>query len=137
MQAIITKYLPATNFKGARIKASCDRGSAIVPYPHELSGDACHVFAADYLVGKFMAEDAKRYGTEQNPWARARACGQLSSGEYVHVFATPEKHIVVEFLNHDDLTYFRKYYDAAKAQAGTVSGVKCGLMCSALKRAKI
>lgn len=57
MQAIITKYLSPTNFKGARIKASCERGSATVPFPHELSGDACHIFAANYLVGKFAAED--------------------------------------------------------------------------------
>ena len=42
MQAIQTKYLPATNTRGSRIKATCDRGSITIPYPRELSGDEVH-----------------------------------------------------------------------------------------------
>jgi len=34
MQAIETKYLCPTNFKGARIKASSQAGSITVPYEH-------------------------------------------------------------------------------------------------------
>lgn len=34
MQAIETKYLCPTNFKGARIKASAQAGSVTVPYEH-------------------------------------------------------------------------------------------------------
>ncbi len=40
MQAIKTKYIPATAVHGSRIKAECERGSIFIPYPHELSGEA-------------------------------------------------------------------------------------------------
>jgi hypothetical protein len=86
MQAIITKYLPATNFKGSRIKASCDRGSITVSYDSAQSEQGVHVYAADQLIARFVAEDAKRYGTERNPWSKPRCVGQIPSGEYVHVF---------------------------------------------------
>lgn len=90
MQAILTKYLGATNFRGSRIKASCARGSMMVSYPYELSGDAVHVYAADLLVKKFVAEDAKQYQTpaEKNPWNRPRLVGQLPSGDHAHVFTS-------------------------------------------------
>lgn len=53
MQAISTKYLPATNTRGSRVKASSASGlSVTVPYPHELSGMACHWEAAKALVAK-------------------------------------------------------------------------------------
>lgn len=86
MQAIQSKYIPATNTKGSRIKATCERGSITVSYPDDLSGDACHVFAVDKLIEKFVAEDAKRYGSEINPWTKPRACGQLPDNSYAHVF---------------------------------------------------
>lgn len=86
MQAIQTKYLPATNFRGSRIKATCDRGSITISYPDELSGDACHIAAADALIAKFVKEDAERYGTERNPWSRPRVCGGLPDNSCVHVF---------------------------------------------------
>lgn len=54
MQAIVTKRLPTTNFRGSRIKASCASGSVTIPYPHELSGQAVHRAAADALVAKFF-----------------------------------------------------------------------------------
>ena len=52
MQAIHTKYLPATNTRGSRIKATSAAGSVTIPYPHELSGQAVHRAAADALVAK-------------------------------------------------------------------------------------
>ncbi len=90
MQAIQTRYMPATNFRGSRIKASCARGSITVSYPHELSGDAVHVFAANQLVFKFIKEDAEKYGTNQqtNPWSAHRSVGTLRDGTVVHVFAS-------------------------------------------------
>ena len=89
MQAIITKYLSATNCKGARIKATCERGSVTISYPYELSGDACHIEAANALVARFIADDDKagRYSKKsRNPWASTRVCGCLPSGEYAHVY---------------------------------------------------
>lgn len=93
MQAIITKYLPATNTKPSRISAKCARGSIIVSYPHELSGDACHVYAVDQLVARFAAEDLTQYGTPlaANPWSKARVFGTLPSGDVVHVFVEAKK----------------------------------------------
>jgi len=89
MQAITTKYLPATNFKGSRIKAECERGSITIRYPHEFSGDEVHIHAADMLVQKFIKEDKAKYGTEKNPWSLPRVCGETKSGIRVHVFVTP------------------------------------------------
>lgn len=88
MQAIITKYLPATNVCGNRIKASCARGSITVSCPHELSEQDCHRYAVEQLVGRFAAQDAKEYGTplHENPWRRPMVCGQYPDGRYVFVF---------------------------------------------------
>lgn len=88
MQAIITKYLPAANTRGSRIKASCERGSKTIPYPHELSGDDCHIAAAKALVACFVADDVDLYGTppEKNPWSRPFVSGGLPDGTVAHVF---------------------------------------------------
>lgn len=86
MQAILTKYLCPTNFKGSRIKAVCERGSITVSRDDALSGDACHVAAVDALVAKFIDEDKARYGSNKNPWSAPRVVGQLPNGDYAHVF---------------------------------------------------
>ena len=52
MQAITTKYVSATNTRGSRIKASCQAGSISIPYPSELTGQACHRAAAEVLAQK-------------------------------------------------------------------------------------
>ncbi len=90
MQALETKSLSATNFRPARIKAFCVRGSTMFHYSPKLPshGEEAHIAAADALVAKFVAEDVKRYGSDEktNPWKAARKCGQLKSGNYAHVF---------------------------------------------------
>ena len=49
-QAIQTAFLPATENKGERIKASCERGQITVGYPQELSqSEATPTLAADYV----------------------------------------------------------------------------------------
>ena len=88
MQAIETKYIPATNSTGARIQAKCWRGKTRIPYPHELSGDEVHREAVRALIGKFIAEDEKQ-GTppDENPWNREFITGTLADGvTLVHVF---------------------------------------------------
>ena len=52
MKSITTKYLPATNTRGARIKASSDGLSATVSYPFELSDQHAHFEAVKELVRK-------------------------------------------------------------------------------------
>ena len=59
MIAIHTKYIPATNFKGSRIKAytgnfGTTKGFQItIPYPHEYSYEVCHFQAVKALVEKY------------------------------------------------------------------------------------
>ena len=61
MQAIHTKYIGPTNTRGSRIKATCDAGSVTIPYPYELSGQACHRAAAEALAAK-LGWDDQDYG---------------------------------------------------------------------------
>lgn len=51
MQAILVKYLPPTNNKAGRLRASCAAESIIIGYPHEQGTDA-HKFAAEALCTK-------------------------------------------------------------------------------------
>lgn len=51
-QAIETKYLKATNVRGAHIKATAWAGSVTVPYAHELSTQDAHKAAALTLIDK-------------------------------------------------------------------------------------
>lgn len=52
MKAIVTKYLPPTNVKGSRIKASAEGvPSVIISYPHEASN--AHREAALILCRKY------------------------------------------------------------------------------------
>lgn len=53
MQTITTKYLPATNTKGSRIKATTARGkSIIIPYDYEVSTDIAHQKAVIAICDK-------------------------------------------------------------------------------------
>lgn len=86
MQAIHTKYITQTGKLGSRIKATCERGSITIGYPHELHGDEVHREAARQLVARFIAEDSTRYPASNNPWARPFVTGGLPDGTYAHVF---------------------------------------------------
>lgn len=77
MQAIHTKYLPATNSRGSRIKATCAAGSVTIGYPHELSGQAVHRAAAQALADK-MGWTSPGYGPLLG--------GCLPDGGYCFVF---------------------------------------------------
>lgn len=53
LQSIQTRYLPVTNSRGSRIKATTASGLSIsIPYPHELSGADCHWEAVKALLLK-------------------------------------------------------------------------------------
>lgn len=89
MQAIITKYIPATNTKSSRVKAECERGSIVVSYDSAESEEAAHRWAVNKLVERFAAEDAKRYQSDpiSNPWLRKTVCGSLPQGnKYSYAF---------------------------------------------------
>ena len=89
MQAIITKFLPATNTRPAQIKASCGRRPSFlrsIDYGGNIE-DEC-IRTVDAMVEDFAAEDLVKYGTPiaGNPWLKPRVCGQIPNGSYVHVF---------------------------------------------------
>lgn len=88
MQAIQTKYIGATNFRGSRIKATCERGSITIPFDSQLNEEEAHKNAVAALVRGFAREDVAKYKTplDKNPWLRPMACGGLADGSYVHVF---------------------------------------------------
>lgn len=52
MQAIVTKYLGATNTKGSRIKATASAGSVTVGYDHALNSSENHDAACKALADK-------------------------------------------------------------------------------------
>lgn len=57
MQAITTKYIPATNFRGSRIKAQCSAGSVTVGY-HDNDGNTdAFDHAAITLIKKLGWQD--------------------------------------------------------------------------------
>jgi hypothetical protein len=77
MQAIQTKYLPATNTRGNRIKATCATWSITIDWPYGLDNDECFERAAKALMQKL-------------DWHRLyqiAAGGQLPNGDYVFVLA--------------------------------------------------
>jgi len=99
MQAIIAKYLPATNFRPSRVKASCERGSIIVSYDDGSSNggigsDYAFKRAVDMLCARFAKEDEQKYGskpTDRRSWTRPKAHGQILSGEWVFCFVEDKK----------------------------------------------
>lgn len=54
---ITTKYMPATNTKGSRIRATMTYGKSVeIPYPHELSGRECHNKAVHACLKRNMLD---------------------------------------------------------------------------------
>ena len=89
MQAIQTKYMPRTDERGSLIKANCERGSIIISYPFDLSGDEVHREAVRQLVARFIKEDEEDgicKDPSQNVWARQFVTGSLPDGTYAHIF---------------------------------------------------
>ena len=74
MQAIVTKFLGATNTRPARIKATAAAGSITIPYEYGLTEDNCHRAAALQLISKLG-------------WQGDIVTGGLPDGSYCHVFS--------------------------------------------------
>lgn len=73
MQAITTKYHPATNTRGARISASTESGIRVsIPYPHDATSDDKHWRAVEALCRKLG-------------WSGTLCEGAIKGG-YVYVF---------------------------------------------------
>ena len=86
MQAIYSKYLPATNVRGSRIKAFCERGSVTIGYPYDYDERGAHRHAVDTLLAKFHAEDIAKYGAKAG-WDKPYVTGGLPRKlGFAHVF---------------------------------------------------
>ena len=73
MQAIVTKYLPCTNYRQSRIKATAFAGSVVVNYDDALSAEENRNLAAQKLADKFQ-------------WKGTLHSAILPNGDTVHVF---------------------------------------------------
>jgi hypothetical protein len=86
MQAIKTKYLPATDYRGSRVKATCERGSITISFSQDAKdAQEAHARAAAALVDKFIREDEKKYGKGTNAWSGRYICGSFDDSGYVFV----------------------------------------------------
>lgn len=71
MIGIITKYLPATNHRGSRIKATIFGNRSItIPYPYHLSDEMVHFEAVKAVLKKYgiteVSLENMRYGGIDN-----------------------------------------------------------------------
>ena len=78
MQAIQTKYLGPTNYRGSRFKAKCAAGSLTVSYDYSLNSADNHKAAAEALRVKLG-------------WKGSLESGCLSDGTYCHVFTSSKE----------------------------------------------
>ena len=82
MKAIVTKYLPATNLHGARIKASAEGvASLVIPYPCDK--ETPFAVAAVALCQRMN-------------WRGHLIGGVLPDGREVFVFARSDRRVVTE-----------------------------------------
>ena len=78
MQAIHVKYLPGTEFRPSRYKASAQAGSVTLEFDHALGFEAAAAKAAVALCTKLGWT---------KPFHGDLICGGLPDGSYVFVFA--------------------------------------------------
>lgn len=77
MQAITTKYLPATNTKGSRIKATCSSGLSItIETPNNKSEVQSHLYAAVKLAEKLQWTGTLIQGAIEGGYAHVFSCGE-------------------------------------------------------------
>jgi hypothetical protein len=76
MQAITTRYLPPTNFRGSRVKAQCEAGSLTISWSYDLDPDANHDAACAELVKRLGWSGPWLGGTlpQSNPAHRCYVC---------------------------------------------------------------
>ena len=78
MQAIITKYLGPTNFRGSRVKATCQAGSVTLPWDDALDMEENHDRAANARSAKL--------GWNKPPYGKMVSGGLPDSSGDCYVF---------------------------------------------------
>lgn len=88
MQAIQTKFIGPTNYRGSRYKATCEAGTLTLECDHALDAEANHVRVARALIAKLgWFHDATR-GDRYAEWYH----GGTETG-YVFVCALNYAHV--------------------------------------------
>lgn len=89
MQAITIKYLPATNTKGSRYKATAAAGSITLGYDHGLDSEG-NVRAVVTALVKKLGWDTQAPGVRPYMWDRADTwhIGATADGHWVAVRAS-------------------------------------------------
>ena len=80
MQAIVTKYLGPTNYRGARVKAMAQAGSVTIPWDDALDVDTNHEAAAVALCAKL------KWTTENGHKGRWNGGGSPDGNGNVYVY---------------------------------------------------
>lgn len=75
-QAIITKYLPATNTRGPRIQVKSWLATTVIAYPKHEEGMRAHLFAITEHIGH-IEEIANRDGGKIQYTVIMPACAEL------------------------------------------------------------
>ena len=82
MQAITTKFLGCTDFRGSRVKATCEAGSITLEWDHALNVEENHRAAAAALATKL--------GWTRE-WYGDLISGGMAGAGYCHVFSQEKK----------------------------------------------
>ena len=86
MRAIVTKFLPATNTKGSRIKATAECiGSVTVGYDHSLSSEANHRMAMRTLIATYHFDLQSTANTIEKRSVDRWTQGRIKDGMYVFI----------------------------------------------------
>lgn len=81
-QAIETKWLGPTNYRGARVKASAQAGSITLPWDHTKDVADNHIAAAQALAAKYGWEGSYVGGAKADDTGYAFVClGREKLGE--------------------------------------------------------
>ena len=81
MQAIISRFVPCTNFRPSRVSARCAGGSVMLSWDDDLSAEENHQNAAKALCAKLE-------------WNCSIQTGALTDS-YVHTLSIPKKRLFV------------------------------------------
>ena len=87
MQAIKTKYIGPTNYRGSRVKAECEALTIIIGWDDALDSEANHIAAARELCNRMVKRNEKLYGNGAGySWSLPFYTGGLKNDGYAHVF---------------------------------------------------